>query len=138
MGSSLGAFRENPPFHRALFCKIESIPCVSDRYVIRSWKDLIAGSQWADIPENEQFEMSGIEEAGPAWKFSRKFISRFYLYGSRTMETAEFFVTKSSDFGILISQKQYARMAELGGSPRQKLLWMPKKKRSKSKLFLYA
>jgi hypothetical protein len=57
------------------------------------------------IPEDEQFEMSGIEEQGPALKFERKFTSRFFMYSSRGTETAEFFVTKSSDWDILISQK---------------------------------
>jgi hypothetical protein len=74
-----------------------------------------------EIPEDEQIEMSAIVEAGPGWKFKRKFTSRFFLYSSRTMETAEFFVTKSSDFDILISQKQYARISKEGSSTKQKL-----------------
>jgi hypothetical protein len=89
-----------------------------------------------DIPEDEQVEMEGIEEQGPTWKFERKFTSRFFLYSSSSMETAEFFVTKSSDFDVLISQKQYARIARERSSAKQKLLWMPKKKRNKSKIIL--
>lgn len=59
-----------------------------------------------EILEDEQFDMRGIEEQAPAWKFKRKFTSRFYLYSSMITETAEFFVAKSSDWDILISQKQ--------------------------------
>ena len=88
------------------------------------------------IPEDEQFEMGGIEEQGPAWKFERKFTSRFFLYSSRTTETAEFFVTKSSDWDILISQKQYVKLAADRNSARTKLLWMPRKKRNPSKILL--
>ncbi|TGO41838.1 hypothetical protein BHYA_0015g00010 [Botrytis hyacinthi] len=58
-----------------------------------------------EIPEDEQFDMHGIEEQGPDWKFKRKFTSRFYLSSSKIAETGEFLVTKSSDWDILISQK---------------------------------
>ncbi|TEY38782.1 hypothetical protein BOTCAL_0476g00090 [Botryotinia calthae] len=82
-----------------------------------------------EIPEDEQVQMVGIEEQGPGWKFKRKFKSRFYLYSSITTETAEFFVTKSSDWDILISQKQYAKSTAEKGPASKKLLWMSKKKR---------
>lgn len=88
------------------------------------------------IPEDEQFEMGGIEEQGPAWKFERNFTSRFFLYSSRATETAEFFVTKSSDWDILISQTQYVKLAADRNSARAKLLWMPRKKRNPSNIFL--
>jgi hypothetical protein len=85
------------------------------------------------IPEEEQFEMSGIQEQRP-WKFEKKFQSRFFLYSRKTTETAEFFVTKSSDCDILISQKQYAKLAAGLSLAKPGLLLMMKKKRSKSKL----
>jgi hypothetical protein len=88
------------------------------------------------ILEDEQFEMNGIEEQGPAWKFKRKFTSRFFLYSSRSTVTAEFFVTSSSDWDILISQKQYAKLEADRNSAAKKLLWMPRKRRNPSKIFL--
>ncbi|CCD56990.1 hypothetical protein BofuT4_P142520.1 [Botrytis cinerea T4] len=86
-----------------------------------------------EVPEDEQVQMGGIEEQGPGWKFTRKFTSRFYLYSSITTETAEFFVTKSSDWDILISQKQYAKFAAKKGPASKKLFWMSKKKRDPAK-----
>ncbi|KAF7870111.1 uncharacterized protein EAF02_009301 [Botrytis sinoallii] len=86
-----------------------------------------------EIPEDEQIDMGGIEEQGPDWKFTRKFTSRFYLYNSTTTETAEFFVTKSSDWDILISQKQHVKLALERSSVSKKLLWMSKKKRDPAK-----
>lgn len=87
-----------------------------------------------EVPEDEQVQMGGIEEQGPGWKFKRKFTSRFYLYSSITTETAEFFVTKSSDWDILISQKQYAKSAAKKSTASKKLLWMSKKKRDPGKI----
>jgi hypothetical protein len=87
----------------------------------------------ADIPEDEQVEVSSVAEAGPAWKFKRKFKTKFFLYSSgRRIETAEFFVTTSSDFDFIISQKQYAIMAKEESSARQKLLWLSSGKGNKS------
>jgi hypothetical protein len=89
----------------------------------------------ADIPEEEQIEISSIEEAGPAWKFKRKFKARFFLYSSsRRIETGEFFVTKSSDFDFIISQKQYAIMAKEQSSARQRFLWLSEGKGNKSQI----
>jgi hypothetical protein len=86
-----------------------------------------------DIPEDEQVEISSIAEAGPAWKFERKFKTKFFLYSSgRRIETAEFFVTKSSDFDFIVSQKQFAIMAKEESSARQKLLWLSSGKGNKS------
>ncbi|KAF5875424.1 uncharacterized protein Bfra_003878oa [Botrytis fragariae] len=86
-----------------------------------------------EIPEDEQFDMGGIEEQGPAWRFKRKFTSRFYLYSSTTTDTAEFFVTKSSNWDILISQKQYVKLVAERSSASKNFLWMPKRKRDPAK-----
>lgn len=113
---------------RVLLDTGSDVNIISEKYLIDNGMSHLI----TQIPENEQVPIGGIEEQGPSWKFERKFCSRFFLYSSRTTSTAEFYVTKSSDWDILISQKQYARSAQKSSTER-KLLWMPKKKRNPSK-----
>ncbi|TGO08539.1 hypothetical protein BTUL_0204g00180 [Botrytis tulipae] len=71
-----------------------------------------------EIPEDEQFDIRGIDEQGPDWKLKRKFTSLFYLHSGMITETAEFF---------------YVEVAVGRSSASKKPLWMSKKKRDPAK-----
>jgi hypothetical protein len=116
-------------------CKLDTgseVNVISKKYVeTAGMADLIV-----QIPANEVIEVRGIVENGPGWKPTTKLaLLRFYLYNRPTTDASDFFITETSDWDVLLSQKYYSTLGEQSRPDNlKKLLWLRKLHRTPSKI----